>query len=401
MKIRPSTKRKKINLHKLKEANLKESSSPELPLSSTRKNVDFLIFITVLILLAFGTIMVFSSTAPSAYNYMKGDTYHFIRKQIVFATLGLLVMFFMMNYDYRKLAKLSPKILIASIIFLVLVAVPGIGKVLNGARRWLIYGPINFQPSEMAKLSMILFIAYTISRKKAYMTNFSRGILPQLGVLGIVAVLIMAEPHFSATLIISSVVFIMLYCGGARVSHFLMLGVPIIPVGIYLVISEPYRLKRLVAFMDPWSDIKGGGWQIIQSLLAIGSGGLTGRGLGKSLQKFLYIPEPYNDFIFAVLSEELGFLGVCFVSLLFIIFVWRGIKVAMNTPDTFGSMLAIGITSLIAVQVLINLLVVTSSMPVTGMPLPFFSYGGTSLVFLLCGVGILLNISRYAKYERI
>lgn len=400
MKVIPSTKRKKLKIHRVLPSMYKDSS-PELPLSTIRKNVDFLIFITVLVLLAFGTIMVFSSTAPSAYNYMKGDTYHFIRKQIIFAILGLLGMFFMMNYDYKKLAKMSPTLFVLSTIFLVLVDIPGIGTVLNGARRWLIFGPLNFQPSEMAKLTMILFMAYSLSRKKAYIENFSKGIFPHLLILGVVAVLIMAEPHFSATLIICSVVFIMLFCAGARISHFLMLGVPIIPIGIILVITEPYRLKRFIAFMDPWSDEKGGGWQIIQSLLAIGSGGFVGRGLGKSLQKFLYIPEPYNDFIFAVLSEELGFLGVIFVIILFTIFVWRGVKVAMNTPDTFGSLVAIGITALISIQVVINLLVVTSSMPVTGMPLPFFSYGGTSLVFLLGAVGILLNISRYAKYERI
>jgi cell division protein FtsW len=393
------TKKRKVKLHKLM-PKIDREVGPELPLSTTRQNVDFLIFITVLILLLFGTIMVFSSTAPSAYN-LNGDTYHFIKKQIIFVIIGLFGMFFMMNYDYKKLAKMSPKILLISILLLIAVAIPGIGTKLNGARRWLIYGPINFQPSEMAKIGIILFVAYTISRRRAYMDNFIKGVLPILGVLGGVAALIMIEPHFSATLIICSVVFIMLFCGGARVSHFLMMGVPIIPLGIIMIITEPYRLKRLVAFLDPWSDVKGGGWQIIQSLLAIGSGGIFGRGLGRSLQKFLYIPEPYNDFIFAVLSEELGFLGVIFVLLLFTIFVWRGVKVAMNAQDTFGSMVAIGITTLIAVQVVVNIMVVTSSMPVTGMPLPFFSYGGTSLVFLLSAVGILLNISRYAKYERI
>jgi cell division protein FtsW len=262
-------------------------------------------------------------------------------------------------------------------------------------------GGQTFQPSEIAKLAIILFFAFSLSKRKAYITDFTKGLLPYLGVLGLIAGLIMLEPHFSATLVISLVVVLMLYCAGAKLSHFLMLSIPVIPMGIYLVVSAPYRLKRLVAFIDPWNDPKGGGWQIVQSLYAIGSGGFFGRGLGKSLQKFMYIPEPYNDFIFAVLSEELGFMGVIFVLMLFTLFVWRGVKVAMNAPDTFGSLVAIGITSLIAIQVIINIAVVTSSMPVTGMPLPFFSYGGTSLLFLLFEVGILLNISRYAKYERI
>lgn len=179
------------------------------------------------------------------------------------------------------------------------------------------------------------------------------------------------------------------------------MGVPAVAAVSYLIFTSEYRMKRVLSFLNPWEDPKGAGWQVIQSLYAIGSGGLFGRGLGNSLQKFLYIPEPYNDFILAVLAEELGFIGVALVLLLFLIFIWRGVKVSMNAPDVFGSLVAIGITSLIAFQAIINVAVVTSSMPVTGMPLPFFSYGGTSLIFLMAGVGILLNISKYANYERI
>jgi len=211
----------------------------------------------------------------------------------------------------------------------------------------------------------------------------------------------MKQPHLSATLVICSVAAIILFCAGAKIRHFVLLGVPAVAGVFALVITSPYRYKRLVSFLDPWSDPQGGGWQVVQSLYAIGPGGLFGRGLGKSLQKFLYIPEPYNDFILAVLAEELGFIGVFTVLLLFLIFFWRGIKISINAPDVFGCLLAAGITSLIAVQVIINVAVVTSSMPVTGMPLPFFSYGGTSLVFLLSGIGILLNISKHSNYDRV
>jgi cell division protein FtsW len=370
------------------------------PASYVRKNADFFIFLTVLILLFIGTIMVASSTATYAEQRF-GDTFYFIKRQLVYVGLGIAVMIGMMNIDYRKLGKISPLLMLTSIFLLILVLIPGIGLELNNARRWIgIFGQ-TIQPTEIAKLSMILFLGYSLSKKKYRIQKFISGLFPYLVLLGLVASLVMLEPHFSATVIIGSVTMILLFAAGARVHHFLFLSVPIFALAAYMAISAPYRMRRLVAFLDPWSDVRGAGWQIIQSLLAIGSGGLFGRGVGESLQKQLYIPEPYNDFIFSILAEEFGFLGVGFVILLFVFLIWRGFKVAMYAPDMFGSLLALGITSLIGMQVIINIAVVTSSMPVTGMPLPFFSYGGTSLIFLLSGVGILLNVSRYAKYERI
>lgn len=372
----------------------------DVPMETQRKNIDFIMFVTVLILLFFGTIMVFSSSAPHAYNYMKGDTYSLIKKQIIFASIGLIAMLIMMNYDYRKLAKISPVIFIISMLTLLLVIIPGVGSVFNGARRWIVIAGQSFQPTELAKISLILFVSHSLTRRRSLIKKFKEGLLPYLILTGFVAGLIMLEPHFSATLVIGFVITVLLFCAGAKLKHFFFLSAPVLLAGTLLVFSQEYRLKRLVAFMDPWSDPRGGGWQIVQSLYAIGSGGIFGRGLGKSLQKFLYIPEPYNDFIFSVLAEEFGFFGVVTVMILFCMFVWRGIKIAMNAPDLFGSLVAVGITSLVGIQVIINIAVVTSSMPVTGMPLPFFSYGGTSLVFLLLAVGILLNISRYGKYER-
>jgi cell division protein FtsW len=391
-KLRSSERKTSITM---KEAETNDHYSVNL-----RKNVDFFIFITVLVLLFIGTIMVASSTAAYAGERF-GDSFHFIKRQMIYVILGIMAMFAMMNVDYKRLGKISPILMMLSIFLLIIVLIPGIGLELNKARRWIGIGGQTIQPTEVAKLSVILFLSYSLSKKKNKVRNFTKGLLPYLGLLGLIAVLVMMEPHFSATVIIGSVTMILLFAAGAKLGHFALLSAPVMALGTFLVISSPYRRRRLVAFMDPWSDERGGGWQSIQSLLAIGSGGLFGRGTGKSLQKLLYIPEPYNDFIFSILAEEFGFLGVIFVVFLFGLLIWRGFKVAMNAPDTFGGLVALGITSLIAIQVIINIAVVTSSMPVTGMPLPFFSYGGTSLIFLLSGVGILLNISRYAKYDRI
>lgn len=365
-----------------------------------RQNIDFFIFYTVLVLLFIGTIMVASSTASYASERFD-DTFYFIKRQIVYVVIGIVAMMGMMNVDYRKLGKISPFLLLTSFILLVVVLIPGIGVELNQARRWIGIGGQTVQPTEIAKLSMIIFLSYSISKNYQKLHVFTTGLMPYLVLLGCVASLIMLEPHFSATVIISLVTLVILFAAGAKIKHFVILAIPMLALGAYMAVSAPYRMKRLVAFMDPWSYERSSGWQIIQSLLAIGSGGLFGRGAGESMQKHLYIPEPYNDFIFSILAEEFGFIGVIVVIVLFLIFIWRGFLVAIYATDLFGRLLATGVVSLIGLQVMINIAVVTSSMPVTGMPLPFFSYGGTSLIFLLTGVGILLSVSRYAKYERI
>lgn len=366
-----------------------------------KRPFDFVIFIVVIILLTIGTIMIFSAGAPHAYRYMNGDTYYFLKKQLLYVPLGIIAMLVMMKIDYRRLGKLSPIFILVSLAMLALVLVPGIGQVLNGARRWFNIAGQTFQPSEIAKLSIIIFLAYSLSKNKEKIKNFSSGILPYLALIGVFALLLLLEPHLSCTIIVGAVTFILLFSAGAKIKHFAFLSVPVLLGLTVIIVKSPYRLKRLVSFIDPWSDPKGDGWQVVQSLYAFGSGGLFGRGLGRSMQKFLYIPEPCNDFILPILAEELGFIGVLTVLVLFMVFFWRGIKVAIYAQDMFGSLLAIGITSLIMIQVVVNVAVVTSSMPVTGMPLPFFSYGGTSLIFLMSAVGILLNISKTANYDRL
>ena len=343
--------------------------------------------------------MVFSASAPHAYYYFN-DAYVILKNQLKFALIGLVIMFFVSNFDYRKIAKYSFLILIVSIILLILVRIPGIGRNENGSWRWIFIGSQSFQPSELAKLALIIFLSNSLSKRKDTLQYFTKGLLPYLAMIGVFAALLLIEPHLSATIIIILVSGIILFCAGAKISHFVAMVVPLLAGLVGIVAINPYMLSRVTSFMNPFSDPLGKGYQAIQSLYAIGSGGLFGRGIGKSMQKFLYIPEPHNDFIFSILCEEMGFIGVTVVLLLFLIFIWRGIKVSMSAPDVFGSLLAMGITSLIAVQTVLNIAVVTKSIPNTGVSLPFFSAGGTSLVLFLVGVGILLNISKYSNYER-
>ncbi|MCK9478629.1 MAG: putative lipid II flippase FtsW [Firmicutes bacterium] len=356
--------------------------------------IDFQFLIIVMALLAFGLIMVFSASSESArYNF--SNAYFFIQKQIIWAAISIVAMVMLANFDYHRFGKLAFPILLASIIMLVMVIF--IGEDIKGGKRWLNLGFASFQPSEVAKIAIIIFFSCSLSKNPGILNKFWRGLVPYLAIIGVFAGLLMCEPHFSGTVVLAGIGLVILFVAGAKGSHLFMLGSPAVVAGWYLIISEEYRWKRITAFLDPFKDKLGDGWQIIQSLYAIGSGGIFGLGLGRSRQKFLYIPEPHNDFIFSILCEELGFIGAMLTILLFAALIWRGIKIAMNAPDTFGSLMAVGITALIAIEVIINIAVVTSSMPVTGMPLPFFSYGGTSLLIIMCCMGIMLNISRHSK----
>ena len=366
-----------------------------------KKPFDFWLFITVLILLSLGLIMVFSASAPTAEKEYK-DIYYIIRKQLQFAVLGIVAMLFAANYDYHKYGKKTVTFLMgACIVMLILVLIPGIGKEANGSWRWVQFGSFRFQPSELTKLALILYMSFYLSKRKKPLDKFFKDLMPYLFVVGLVSLLLLMETHLSATIIMISISVIILFAGGAKVRHFLLLATPVCAALVAVIAFTDYMTPRINAFLDPWSNPRGEGWQTINSLYAIGSGGLFGRGLGQSMQKFLWIPEPQNDYIFAVLAEELGFIGVMAVLLLFMIFIWRGIKIAVHAPDVYGSLIATGITALIAVQSLFNIAVVTNSVPPTGVSLPFFSSGGTALVLFMTEVGILLNVSRYSNYERI
>lgn len=366
---------------------------------------DFILFITVLVMLGFGLVMVLSASSPSALSEGR-SSYAYVTTQALSAGIGIIAMLFISKIDYRRWGKLYRVIYIVSILLLLAVRLPVIGKEAGGAYRWIkITSSLNFQPSELVKIGMIIFFARYLTEHKADLHTFFKGfICPLLWIAPIIAILIFVQSHLSASVIMIMILVILMLMAGTKMKYFVTVGVPIAGMGgIALFIlakyfeNGAYRIARLTSFMDPWADPTGKGWQVIQSLYAIGSGGLFGVGLGNSTQKYLYLPEPQNDFIFSVIAEELGFVGCLAVIVLFGIFIWRGVLIAMKAPDSFGSLVAIGITSLIGLQAIINIAVVTSSMPNTGMPLPFFSYGGTALLILLCAVGILLNISRYQK----
>lgn len=360
-----------------------------------KREYDFWILFTVLVMLAMGTVMVFSASSYSA-DYYFNNKYHFLLRQLLWGAVGVISMFVFSNIDYRRIAASSPILMVISTAMLALVLIPGIGTVINDSRRWFDLKFTTFQPSEFTKIAMILFFSFSLSKNNDKLKYFFRGLLPYLMVVGVTALLLLKEPHMSATILITLVSVVLLFCAGARVWHFILLAVPIGAVGWQLIKSAKYRMNRIIAFTDPFKYSSDEGFQVVNSLYAIASGSFFGRGLGRSLQKNLYLPEPHNDFIFAILAEELGFIGAFTVIVLFMLFIWRGIKVAMNAPDMLGSLIAMGITSLIALETIINIAVVTSTVPTTGMPLPFFSAGGTSTVFLLTSIGILLNISKGA-----
>lgn len=356
--------------------------------------IDYGIFYSVIFLLAIGVVMIYSASSYYAM-FRDGDSMVYLKKQLIWAITGLVAMMFMAKFDYHKLKKITPHLLIIAVPLLIAVF---FFPAVNGAKRWIQLGPLSFQPSEFTKYVVVLFLSMSLDLKGDGVKRFWTGIVPYLGVSGFFAAMILAEKNLSIATIIMIVTFIMLFVAGGRNKDLFGKVAPILVVAaMAFIFGEPYRRARMLNFLDPWKDPAGDGYQLIQSFYALGAGGVTGLGLGQSRQKTLYMPEPHNDFIFSIIGEELGLIGCLFIIALFIFFIWKGIKVAMMAKDTYGTLLAVGITSIIAVQAIINIAVVTGSMPVTGVPMPFISYGGTSLVINMMAMGILLNISRQVK----
>lgn len=366
-------------------------------LTAKRSTPDFILVILTLLLLTIGLIMVYSASAVWA-TYKFDDSFFFAKRQLLFAGVGVIAMFFLMNVDYWTWRTWAKMLIIVCFFLLIAVLIPGIGMERNGSRSWIGVGAFSIQPSEFMKLAMIAFLAKFLSENQKKITSFKKGLVPSLGLVFTAFGIIMLQPDLGTGTVMVGTCIVMIFVSGARIIHFVWLGLLGVAGFVALVLSAPYRIKRITSFLDPWEDPLGSGFQIIQSLYAIGPGGLFGLGLGQSRQKFFYLPEPQTDFIFAILAEELGFIGGSLVILLFGLLLWRGVRIALGAPDLYGSFLAIGIITMVAIQVMINVGVVTGLMPVTGITLPFLSYGGSSLTLMLMAIGVLLNVSRYSKY---
>ena len=348
---------------------------------------------TVIMLVVLGLLMVFSASYPSA-NYRYGDGLYFITRQFIWAVIGAVAMFVTSRIDYRVYKKFYKPIMIVTFILLGLVL---LSTPIKGSRRWLGFGAFTIQPSEIAKISVIIFFAKVLSEAKEKIKDISYLLKYALILIAVLGLLIL-EPHFSVCIIICFVIAIMLLVAGFPPKIFLTALAIVIPIGVAFAFGADYRADRLTSYIDPFADKQGDGWQIIQSLYAIGSGGFFGLGFGNSRQKFMYVSEPQNDFIFAIICEELGVIGAFVIILLFGLLIWRGIKIAVNAPDSFGTMLVVGIVSLVGVQTFLNIAVVTKLIPTTGISLPFFSAGGSSLVFLMAAMGIVLNVSKHKRH---
>ena len=357
---------------------------------------DFILLIVALALVGIGIVMVYSTSAIIAGDRF-GDPYYFLKRQSLYAGIGFLLMILMMFVPYGILKKFAYPILIVSILLLIAVLIPGIGHRAGGSMRWLKIQSFSFQPSEFAKLGLVIFLAYFLTKKEEKIRSFSFGFLPTVLLSGLVIALVVREPDFGAALFLSAMVFLLLFVSGARLIYVAGSFLLIAPVAYYFLMNAGYRYKRLMSFIRPWEDPTGTSFQIIQSFLSFGSGGLFGLGLGEGRQKLFFLPAPHTDFIFSIIGEELGLVGVIMVVLLFFILTLRGVQIGLSLGDRFGAYLALGITLMISLQAVINMGVVLGLLPTKGLTLPLISYGGTSLVANLVGVGILLHLSTHME----
>jgi cell division protein FtsW len=353
---------------------------------------DYILLIVVLALVGIGIVMVYSTSAILAGDRFQ-DPYYFLKRQSLYAGIGFALMIVMMFFPYQILNRFAYPLLILSILTLIAVLIPGIGVRAGGSMRWLRVFTFTFQPSEFAKLGLVIFLAYFLAKKEEKIRSFSFGFLPTILISGLVIGLVLKEPDFGAALFLMVMVFLLLFLGGARVIYIAGAVLLAIPVVYYFLTSAAYRYRRLMSFIRPWDDPTGTSFQIIQSFLSFGSGGLFGLGLGEGKQKLFFLPAPHTDFIFSIVGEEMGLAGAMVVVLLFFIFTLKGMQIGTCVGDRFGSYLGLGLTLMISLQAVINMGVVLGLLPTKGLTLPFISYGGTSLIANLVGVGILLHLS--------
>jgi cell division protein FtsW len=353
---------------------------------------DIILLLVTLILVTVGTAMIYSSSSIIALEKFK-DGQYFLKKQLFFVFVGLSSMIIMTRISYTQLRKWAYPGMLLSFLLLSMLMIPHLGMKRGGATRWLNLGGFSFQVTEMVKITIVVFLAHLLTRKAHQLKDFSRGVLVPLVITSITILLILLEPDFGTAVIIATILLLMLCIAGSQIKHLLCLIAAFIPVGVMLILYKGYRLTRLTAFLDPWKDADNTGFQIIQSLLSFGSGGTFGVGIGDGMQKLFYLPEPHTDFILSIIAEESGFIGVTIVIAMFAIFAFRGFMIALKAPDLFGTLLASGLTMVIALEAFINIAGVMGLIPLKGLVLPFLSYGGTAFIMTMTAVGILLNIS--------
>ncbi|PLX75175.1 MAG: putative lipid II flippase FtsW [Desulfuromonas sp.] len=362
------------------------------------QGTDNSVLLLAICLTCLGVVMVFSSSSIMADRDF-GNSLHFLQRQSVYALLGLAGMTLLMRINYQHWRKLAWPLLILCILLLVAVLVPGVGRRVGGATRWISLAGFSFQPAEAAKLGLIVFMAHSLARKQDKVRSFKFGFLPYILILSVLLGLLLAQPDLGSALTLGLVAVTMLLIAGTRLSYLAGIGLLALPFLYFLVMNVDYRRRRILAFLNPWDDPSDTGFQIIQSWIAFGSGGAFGKGLGESKQKLFYLPEAHTDFIFSVIGEELGFLGVLVIASMFLLLIVRGYRIALQAPDSFGCYLAFGLTLLIGIEAFANMAVVMGMVPTKGLALPFLSYGGTSLIMTLAAVGILLSISKQSPGE--
>ncbi len=360
--------------------------------ASSPVRFDALLLGAVLSLVSLGLVMVYSASAVMAQEKL-GDSLYFLTRQMVAAGLGVVAMAVGMKVGWRKLARLAYPLLLVTLVLLVLVLIPGIGTTAGGARRWIRLPGFSLQPAEVAKFAWVVYLSYSLAKKREKVATFSVGFLPHLMLCGLLVGLCMLQPDFGSSVLLVFLLFALLFAAGARLSYLVGSVLLALPLAYAAVASSPYRMKRILAFLDPWAHRHDIGYQVAESLMSIGSGGLTGLGLGDGRQKLFFLPEAHTDFIFAIIGEELGLMGVLLLVILYGVVIWRGIRASMAAPETFGTYLGLGLTSIIAFQATVNMCVAMGLLPTKGLTLPFVSYGGTSLVVLMGAAGVLLSLS--------
>ena len=357
---------------------------------------DPLLLFAVLALVGFGLVMVYSASAITAHEKL-GDSFYFLKRQAVAAGLGLFVMAAAMKVGYRKMARLAYPFLLLTLVLLVAVLVPGVGTVVGGARRWIRAPGISVQPAEVAKVAWVIYLSYSLAKKQEKVRSFSIGFLPHVGIAGLLVLLCMLEPDFGSSVALLFLLFVMLFAAGTRLSYLVGSVLLVVPFAYAAIASSKYRMERILAYTNPWAHQRTSGYQLTESLMSIGSGGLTGLGLGDGRQKLFFLPEAHTDFIFAIIGEELGLLGAAALILVYGVVLWRGLKASLNAKEPFGTYLGLGLTALIGFQAIVNMGVSMGMLPTKGLTLPFVSYGGSSLIVLMGAAGLLLSVSASAE----